>query len=152
MVSFIASPCYSATGRRTEIFRPLRRSHFISYGANARHDEGMAAMTSRDQILAALRASAAPFNNVPPRPAKYLPVTQLSGSSEDLISRFKAELERLTGKVYQVSDVASALQQIRAIIGDDSAVLMWDQLPLPGIDNYLGAHQITRIIPLLPTG
>jgi len=109
-------------------------------------------MSSRDQILAALRANAQPFDYVPPRPATYLPVTQISGSADDLFNRFKAELERLNGKVYRVTDTSSALDQLKLLIGSDSAVLTWEKLPLPGVEPFLNNLSVKQVVSPLTTG
>jgi L-lactate dehydrogenase complex protein LldG len=119
-------------------------------GANVRHVRWRQTVSSREQILAALRANAAPFGNAPPRPAHYLPVTQVD--SLELFERFKAELERLTGKVYRVPDSESALQQVKAILGDDSAVLTWGVLPIPELANFLDEQHVQRIVPPLTSG
>jgi L-lactate dehydrogenase complex protein LldG len=106
-------------------------------------------MSSRDQILAALRTNKQPFATVPPRPANYLPVTQISGSVDELVARFTAELERLTGKVYRVPDPAAAIQHVLTLLGDDKSVITWPDLPLPNLAETLDEHQIKRVIPQL---
>lgn len=106
-------------------------------------------MSSREKILAALRGNKQPFGSVPSRPATYLPVTQISGSVDDLVARFTAELERLTGKVYRAPDPAAAIQQVLALFGDDKSVLTWPDLPLPNLAEALDEHQIKRVVPQL---
>jgi len=102
-------------------------------------------MSSRERILAALRANKKPFASVPDRPASYLPVTQIQGSPDDLLARFTAELERLTGKVYRVNDLTAAIQQVITLIGNDSSVLLWNNLP--ALSEALTEHQINGIVP-----
>src|SRR5690349_19241911 len=104
-------------------------------------------MSSREKILAALRADKLPFDNVPPRPATYLPVTQIQGTKDELLTRFTAELERLTGKVYRAVDPVAAVQQVLALIGSDTSVLTWDNLPLPTLKDSLAEHHITGVVP-----
>ncbi len=104
-------------------------------------------MSSRERILAALRANKSPFASVPPRPASYLPVTQIQGTADDLLARFTAELERLTGKVYRASGPSAAIQQALTLIGEDSSVLLWEDLPLPALNEALAEHHVTGIVP-----
>lgn len=100
-------------------------------------------MGSREQILAALRANKLPFDSVPPRPTSYLPVTPIP--ADDLVVRFTAELERLTGKVYVAANLTAAIDQVLTLIGEDKSVLMWDKMP--ELDEALSKHQITGIVP-----
>ncbi|MEP7286998.1 MAG: lactate utilization protein [Chloroflexota bacterium] len=102
-------------------------------------------MSSRDKILQALRANRSPFDDVTPRPAAYLPVTQFT--EKDLLARFTAELERLTGKVHDTPDHERAIQIVLDLIGTDKTVLGWEDLPLPGLPEALAAQNIQTVIP-----
>lgn len=102
-------------------------------------------MSSRDRILQKLRASRPPFEDAPPRPMQYLPVTRLD--DPDLVARFKAELERLTGQFHQAADHAQAVEMVLSIIGEDNAVMAWESLPLPGLVEALAQRNIKVTIP-----
>jgi L-lactate dehydrogenase complex protein LldG len=97
-------------------------------------------MSSRDTILAALRAHRRPFPDAIPRPAEYLPVTR---SSEDLVARFRAELERRFGQVHLADSHAGAMETVIGLIQPDTRALAWDDLPLPGLVDALRDRGIT---------
>jgi len=99
-------------------------------------------MNSRDRILTTLRANT-PNLNASPRPASYRPVTQCA--ADELLSRFTAEVERLTGKVYPVPSAQAAIDQILALIGDDRRVLTGDNLPLPELARALQEHGVEPV-------
>jgi hypothetical protein len=67
-------------------------------------------MSSRDKILSALKQNRPPFPNAAPRPDAYLPVTE--ADLADLLGRFKAELEKLTGKVHVCASEAEGIGTI----------------------------------------
>jgi L-lactate dehydrogenase complex protein LldG len=96
-------------------------------------------MSSRDEILAKLRSQKTklPKPEVPPK--TYLPVTH---SSEDLLARFTAEVERLTGKVYSVPDSQAAIDKVIALVSEDRQVLAWDNLPIPALKTSLAERGI----------
>ncbi len=104
--------------------------------------------SSRDRILGVLRANR-PHMNPAPRPDSYLPVTLPTDA--DLVARFTAELERLTGKVYRPLDSAGAVAQVLALIGDDPSVLVSDNLPLPGLSDAFAARGIRAVVPNIKT-
>ena len=59
--------------------------------------------SSRDKILNTLRQARSPFMDAEPRPADYQPVTSIDDTSPDgLLARFKEEMERLNGEVFEV--------------------------------------------------
>jgi L-lactate dehydrogenase complex protein LldG len=93
---------------------------------------------SREKILGTLRANRRPFEDTPPRPDSYLPVTRLE-TDEDLVTRFKTELERLKGQVYVTASEAEAVQAVMSIIGAEKKVLAWGNLPLAGLTDALTA-------------
>jgi L-lactate dehydrogenase complex protein LldG len=76
---------------------------------------------------------------------QYLPVTRLD--DPDLVARFKAELERLTGQFHQAIDHAQAVEIVLSIIGEDRAVMAWESLPLPGLAEALAQRSIKVTIP-----
>jgi L-lactate dehydrogenase complex protein LldG len=96
---------------------------------------------SREKILSKLRANRRPFPDVPPAPDQYLDVTSVEPS--DLVTRFTAELERLTGKVHHCGDAASAIQTVVDLVGADREIMAWDNLPLAGLTDALQAGGIT---------
>src|SRR5262245_57418779 len=105
-------------------------------------------MSTRDQILAKLRAGTAPFEDAPSRPKAYAAVTRLDGNDpQALLARFTAELERLTAKIHDSTDSKAAIQTVLEIIGPDKAIIAWDDLPLPGLAEALNSANITRIVP-----
>ena len=107
-------------------------------------------MSSRDQILAKLRANRPPFPDAAPRPDSYLPVTRVDPSqanSTGLLTRFTTELTKLTGKVYDMADSEAAIEQVLTLIGADRSVIAWDDLPLPGLADALAGAHITAIHP-----
>jgi hypothetical protein len=89
----------------------------------------MSEQSSRDRILGALRANRKPFEDAPPRPAQYLPVTRLD--DPDVVARFRAELERLKGELHTPADDQAAIDLVLELIGNDAAVVAWERLPLP---------------------
>jgi len=107
-------------------------------------------MSSRDQILAKLRASRPPFPDAAPRPAHYLPVSAIDPTHADtagLLSRFTAELTKLTGKVYDMPDAEAAIECVLKLIGADPSVIAWGDLPLPGLAEALSGAHISAIHP-----
>ncbi len=97
-------------------------------------------MTSRDQILGALRAHRKPFPALPSRPESYIPVTRING--DDLLARFIVEVETRSGQVIVAVDAADAVQQVLRLIDPDKRVMAWDDLLLPGLDEALHDRSI----------
>lgn len=96
---------------------------------------------SREKILSKLRANRRPFPDAAPAPAHYLEVTSVEHS--DMIARFTAELERLTGKVHDCADAASAIQTVLDLVATDHEIMAWDALPLAGLTDALQARGVT---------
>ena len=95
--------------------------------------------TSRDRILDKLRAARRPFDDAPPRPKIYLPVTVLEDSSPDaLLTRFEQELTRLAGKLFTASgdDVARDLVLERLKAHGAEQIIAWDfaHIPVDGLE------------------
>jgi L-lactate dehydrogenase complex protein LldG len=104
---------------------------------------------TRDKILGALRGNPTPFtHDAAPRPAQYLPTTRLA-PDEDLILRFKAELERLMGHVHLVANDEEALDKLLEIVGTAPRVMAWDAeaLPLAGVGQALATHGVQLVAP-----
>mgnify|MGYP002622525951 CR=1 FL=1 len=73
--------------------------------------------SSRDLILDRLRASRRPFPDAAPRPAAFLPVTIVDDESPDgLLTRFEAEVKRLSGEVYPVDGDAAAAECLLTLL------------------------------------
>jgi L-lactate dehydrogenase complex protein LldG len=102
-------------------------------------------MTSRDKILNALKKNRPPFPDAAPRPDPYLAVTQADPA--DLLTRFKTELEKLTGKVHLCQSEADAISVIKDIIGADKQIVAWHDLPLNGLPEALDSDSIELVVP-----
>ncbi len=99
-------------------------------------------MSSRDQILNKLRAARQPFEDAPPRPAKYLDVTLLDDTSRDaLIERFSAELTRLMGEPFIVEGDEAACDCVLTLLKQHEAkrILAWDfaHIPVKGLKDAI---------------
>lgn len=113
-------------------------------------------MDSRDRILNKLRAARPPFEDVSPAPETYLPVTRLA-EGEDLLGRFRAELERLGVRLHIAESDDAAIQAIFTILetiqsdgtisGPVNRVMAWRDLPLVGLTDALTAREIEVIVP-----
>ena len=110
-------------------------------------------MSTRDRILKRLRDATPPFPDAPDAPKHPLPVTILTAQEADdyaaLVARFRAELERLTGVVHEAADPEVAIETVLGVLRAEKAesVLVWENLPLPGLPEALTAHGITPLIP-----
>src|SRR5689334_6949128 len=86
--------------------------------------------SSRDQILSKLRsARQRPFDDAPPRPKSYLPVTVLEDETPDaLLERFTRELNALTCDVFAVGGEAAARAQVLELMArrETTSILAWD--------------------------
>ena len=102
-------------------------------------------MTTRDRILAALRAHPAPFATVAPPPESYLPVTR--APEGDLAAVFAEQLVARHGQATVAANVQAAVETVMSLIGDDTRVIGWPALPLPGLAEALAARQIALITP-----
>ncbi len=97
---------------------------------------------ARPRILDRLRASE-PFEDAPPRPAHYLPVTNTPDG--DLVMRFTAEVERLSGKVHTVSSSHAAIEAVFTILnglGNVSTVMAWADLPIPELLSTFASRNV----------
>lgn len=101
---------------------------------------------SREKILQNLRASRSPFEDAPPRPATYLPVTELNADERgNPVKRFAAEVERLNGEVHVASSPKAATECVLGIVaalGEVQCVMAWENLPLPSLEGALAARGI----------
>jgi len=61
--------------------------------------------------------------------------------------RFKTELERLAGHVHIMESPDLAVACVLEIVGTDKAVMAWENLPLPGLEDALRAHKIEIHVP-----
>lgn len=110
-------------------------------------------MSSRERILRRLREVQPPFADATPAPEQPLPVTILSEQEADdfaaLVARFRAELERLVGVLHEAADPEAAIEIVLQILRDEHAetVMMWENLPLPGLVEALASHQIKAVVP-----
>lgn len=96
-------------------------------------------MSARDKILAKLRAAQTPFTDVPPIAERLRVTPDVDPSPEGLKARFIKQAELVAVKVWPVADDAAAVEQVLALIGDDSTVMAWDfdQIGLPGLESAL---------------
>jgi L-lactate dehydrogenase complex protein LldG len=107
---------------------------------------------SRDQILGKLRAARRPFDDAPPRPKHYLPVTlQDDTTPAALFDRFARELTALKGDVFPVEGDAAACAQVMRLLEQHSAtrILAWDfaHIPAAGLEAAIRAAGIEIIQP-----
>lgn len=98
--------------------------------------------SSRDLILNKLRAARRPFDDAPPRPKPYIPVTTLDDMSPDgLLKRFTFELDRLKGSVHPVEGDSGACEKVLELLRqhDTKHVLAWDfkHIPVEGLQAAL---------------
>lgn len=102
-------------------------------------------MSSREQILAALRAHRAPFAGVAAPPERYIAVSR--PLEADVIERFSAEVVAHHGQVTVAADPQAAIDTVLDLIGADTRVLGWPELPLPGLVAALAARSIAVVTP-----
>lgn len=103
-------------------------------------------MSSRDNILRKLRTTR-PFEDAPPRPAAYIPVTQSADSSPDaLLERFTLELEQLKGQVFAVDGNDAAIDKVLELLAFHQAdhIIAWDfaHIPVDGLETAIRAAGI----------
>lgn len=104
-------------------------------------------MNSRTAILAKLRAAQSPFPTVA-APTDHISVTPIEGlPQEALKARFVREATLLAAVVHQPESNEAAIATVLELIGDDSSVLAWDDLPLTGLEEALSDANITRAHP-----
>ncbi len=114
-------------------------------------------MSSRDAILAKLRAARRPFEDAPPRPSAYLPVTVQDDLSTDaLIERFSAELTRLMGTTLVVNGDDEARAAVIDLLKKHEAkrILSWDfaHIPVSGLKEAIESAGIDILYPEPYTG
>lgn len=107
---------------------------------------------SRDKILNKLRAVRRPFEDAPPRPSSYLPVTLQDDTSPDaLAERFARELTALKGEAFNVVGDDGARDQVLALLArhNTSRVLAWDFacIPVTGLEAAIRAAGIEIVQP-----
>ncbi len=112
-------------------------------------------MTAREDILAKLLAAypngKKPFNPPSTQAANVAtPVTRLA-EGEDLLQRFSDEVKRVKGEIYLCDSATDALEQLGDLLrtcrdaqNAAASIVMWDDLPLPGIADLLTALNIKR--------
>lgn len=99
-------------------------------------------MTSRERILAKLRAARQPFTDIQ-SPAERRPVvTQLP--DENLLTSFVQQAEALACRVTVFDDTTQAIEHILSLLEDQKVVSAWDfaQIPLPGLPDALDVANI----------
>jgi len=108
--------------------------------------------SSRDIILNKLRAAQRPFEDAPPRPKDYLPVTTVEDTSPDgLLARFTEELERLRVGVHPVEGDEAAVAKVLDLLREYNVtyVLAWEfrYLPVEGLEAALKAAAVRVTFP-----
>lgn len=100
--------------------------------------------SSRDKILAKLRAAQQPFTDVPPITVRHRMVPLADTSPEALLARFKQEAEKLGCYVYSLPE-AETLVKILELIGSEKSVLSWefDEISLSGLRETLDRAKIS---------
>jgi|FLYN01.1.fsa_nt_gi L-lactate dehydrogenase complex protein LldG len=108
--------------------------------------------SSRDKILNKLRAARRPFEDAPPRPKEYLPVTHIDDISPDgLLRRFTEEMERLKGEVFPVEGDQAACDKVLELLRshNTTSILAWDFacIPVHGLEAAIREAGIQIIQP-----
>jgi L-lactate dehydrogenase complex protein LldG len=108
-------------------------------------------MTSRDKILHKLRANR-PFEDAPPRPRIYAPVTEIESTTPDaLLARFTLEMERLKGEVFVADGDAAACATVLELLQAHSATraIAWDFgcIPVAGLEAAVRGAGVEVIHP-----
>ncbi len=109
-------------------------------------------MSTRDQLLSKLRAARRPFDDAPPRPHNYLPVTlQDDTSSAALLERFTREVTSLQGAVHVTSGDDAARTAVIDLLAQHKAtrVIAWDfeHIPVEGLASAISDANIEIIHP-----
>jgi L-lactate dehydrogenase complex protein LldG len=107
---------------------------------------------SRETILNRLRSARRPFEDAPPRPENYLPVTRIDDTSpEGLLARFQQEYKRLSGEVFVSNGDNEARAQVLSLLKWQSAtrILAWDfeHIPISGLQAAIRAVGIEIMTP-----
>lgn len=96
-------------------------------------------MSSRNTILNKLRAAQPPFADVEPvEERRHMVPMSPELTQDELLERFTQEAKALSCYVYHLSK-NDAFEQIMDLIGDQKAVLSWEQeyIPLDGLHDNL---------------
>lgn len=103
--------------------------------------------TARDQILAKLRRGVNNPELLTDRSRKLVSAAPAPFEPAELVARWRAELEALTGIVHGPLPESDALAQLVELAGqfEPKSVIAWDNadLPLPGVSERLQAAGIT---------
>ena len=109
--------------------------------------------SSRDAILNKLRsAQVRPFDDAPPRPKEYIPVTQADDESKPaLIERFSSELTRLMGTPLVVKSEEEACATVLDLMRkhETKRILAWDfaYIPVKGLREAIEGESIEIVQP-----
>ncbi len=95
--------------------------------------------SSRETILAKLRAARRPFPDAPPRPQNYLHVTvQADESPAALLDRFSRELANLHGEAIPVTGDDEARAKVLELLAtyEAKSIIAWDfaYIPVEGLE------------------
>jgi L-lactate dehydrogenase complex protein LldG len=100
-------------------------------------------MTSRDAILGRLRAARRPFPEIS-APTDHLPISPIVDTDRAALkTRFIAEAELLSATIHQPESMEAALDTIFEIMGEETQVIAWEELPLPSLHAALTAKGVT---------
>ncbi|MFQ3565907.1 MAG: LUD domain-containing protein [Aggregatilineales bacterium] len=110
--------------------------------------------STRDAMLSKLRAARRPFEDAPPRPESYLPVTPLVDERpEALLERFAQELDALKGQLFVAASDAEARDLTLELLHNHHAerILAWDfaHIPAAGLQEAILAAGIEILQPAL---
>ncbi len=108
--------------------------------------------SSRDKILSNLRSARRPFDDAPPIPKSYLPVTLQEDVSPDaLLERFTRELIALKGDVFPVEGDSAACDQVMRLLQthNTTRILAWDfaYIPVDGLESAIRESGIEIVQP-----
>jgi Uncharacterized conserved protein len=110
--------------------------------------------STRETLLGKLRAARRPFQDAPPRPGSYLPVTTLVDERpEALLDRFAQELDALKGQLFVAAGDAEARDLTLELLRNHHAerILAWDfaHIPVAGLEEAIRAAGIEILQPAL---
>lgn len=97
-------------------------------------------MSSRENILAALREAPRPFAEASVPPDQYLHMAPHADQDlAELRERFVAEAEKLSCVVHQPATPGAAIEILLELLGEDKTIISWDldHIPLPGLKEAL---------------
>lgn len=107
---------------------------------------------SRDAILNKLRSTRPPFEDAPPKPATYHPVTVIEETTPGaLLERFKHELFTLKGECFPVEGDEAARACVLDLLRSHNTkrILAWDfaHIPLSELENAIREMGVAIIQP-----